>query len=217
MRAPRPLWATASGTALARPPAPTSWMSAIGLSSPAAQPSGDHDRLVVAAQALGRVAGGALLEGAEVAAHRGAAELVVERGGADRALEHDLQRGGDARRRAEFLLPGALVAGDAQVRHREAGEPGLGFGAATGGALVADLPARAGGGAGEGRDGGGMIVRLHLHENVDRLGAGAVDTAVRVGEIARPGGAGDDRGVVAVGGQRARGIALGGVADPREQ
>src|SRR5205823_6011697 len=154
------------------------------------QAAGDHDRLVVAAQALGRVAGGALLEGAEVAAHRRAAEFVVERGGADRALEHDLERGGDARRRAERLLPGALVAGDAQVRHREAGEPRLGFGAATGGALVADLPARAGRSSREGRDGGGMIVRLHLHENVDRLGADAVDTVVRVGEIARPGGPG---------------------------
>src|SRR2546422_11554143 len=108
-------------------------------------------------RSLGRVAGSALLEGAEVAAHRRAAEFVVERGGADRSFEHDVERGGDARRRAELLLPGPLVAGDAQVRHREAGQPGLGFGAATGGALVANLAARAGGGAREGRDGGGMI------------------------------------------------------------
>jgi len=70
------------------------------------QASGDHDRLVVAAHALGRIAGGALLEGTEVAAHRRAAEFVVERGGADRPFEHDLERGSDARRRAELLLPG---------------------------------------------------------------------------------------------------------------
>ncbi len=170
--------ATDSGTAFDRPPAPTSWISRIGLSSPSAQqpsmtscarrwisglprcteaksrsaelapaptdeaappprpisiagpPSTttcapgtivglldvlpadvaeaarDHDRLVVAAQR--RAAGGldALLERAEIAADAGTPELVVERGRADRTLEHDLQRGGDAVRLAEVLLPG---------------------------------------------------------------------------------------------------------------
>ena len=42
--------------------------------------------------------------------------------------------------------------------------------AATGGALVADLAARAGGGTGERRDRGGVIVGLDLEQDVDRLG-----------------------------------------------
>src|ERR1700752_432113 len=106
-----------------------------------AEPPGEHDRLVVAARAVRAVPGKHDLEGAEVAAHRGAAELVVEGRCANRALGHDLERGGDAPRRAEVALPRALEARDAQVRHRESGESRLGFGAAPGRALVANLAA----------------------------------------------------------------------------
>ena len=66
-------------------------------------------------------------------------------------------------------LPGLHGAGHTQVGNREAGQPGLGLGAAAGRALVADLAAGAGGGAGEGRDGGRVVVRLDLHQDVDRL------------------------------------------------
>src|SRR5207253_510880 len=206
MRAPRPLWATASGTALARPPAPTSWMSAIGLSSPAAQQRSITSCARRCISALPRCT---------EAKSRSALELPLPTEEAAPPPSPMSMAGQPST--TSFAPQGARGERDDQARLRDAGEAGLGFGAATGGALVADRPARAGGGAGEGRDGGGMIVRHHLHENVDRLGAGAVDTAVRVGEIARPGGAGDDRGVVAVGGQHARGIALVGVADHREQ
>ena len=59
--------------------------------------------------------------------------------------------------------------GITQMRHREADQPRLGFGAAAGRALIANLPARTGGGAGERRDRGRMIVRLDLDQDVDRL------------------------------------------------
>ncbi|OIQ70388.1 hypothetical protein GALL_480000 [mine drainage metagenome] len=55
-----------------------------------ADAAGQHDRLVVAPVATGRV----LLEHAEHAAQIGTAELVVERRRADRPVEHDLQRAG---------------------------------------------------------------------------------------------------------------------------
>ena len=55
--------------------------------------------------------------------------------------------------------------------------PALGFAPRPGGALVADLAAGAGRRARERRDGGRMVVRLDLHEDVDRLGAGAIDAA----------------------------------------
>ena len=44
-----------------------------------------------------------------------------------------------------------------------------------------------------------MIVRLDLHENVDRLGAHAVDTSGGVGEIERSVTPGDDRRIVPIG------------------
>src|SRR5207302_8089426 len=125
-------------------------------------PPGVRNRLVMAARALRGIARGALLEGAEVAAHGRSPELVVERGGAYRSLDHDVEGGGDARGRAELVLPRPLVARDAQVRHREAGEPGLRLRAAPRGPLVPDLASGAGGGAREGRDGGRMVGRLHL-------------------------------------------------------
>jgi hypothetical protein len=113
----------------------------------AAQPAGDHDRLVVAAPHAGHV----LLEDAEVAAQVGPAELVVEGRAAERALGHDLQRAGDVRRLADRVaLPGLIGARQVQVAHRKAGQARLGPRAAAGGAFVADLAAGAGGRPGKG-------------------------------------------------------------------
>jgi hypothetical protein len=113
------------------------------LRAQASDPAREHDRLVVAARAH--------LEGAEVAAQVRPPELVVVGRGADRRLEHDVERRGDALGLADALaLPGLERTRDAQVRHRVADEAGLRLGAAPGCALVADLAARAGGGAREG-------------------------------------------------------------------
>ena len=87
---------------------------------------------------------------------------------------------------ADALLPRLLELRDAQMRDREADQTGLGFGAASGRAFIADLAARAGGRAGERRDRGRMIVRLDLHQNIDRLVAGAIDAADRIGKPAVP-------------------------------
>ena len=73
--------------------------------------AGNHDRLVIAAHRAGHV----LLVDAEVAAQVGAAEFVVERGAAERALDHDLERRGDAVRlaghaRSRRIAVGAVIA-----------------------------------------------------------------------------------------------------------
>ncbi len=115
-----------------------------------AETAGDHDRLVVTAQLAAFRRRGFQLEGAEIAADVGPAELVVEGGGAERAFDHDVQRGGDAVGLAVILLPGLLGAGDAQVGDGEATESSLRLAAAPGRALIADLAARAGRRAGEG-------------------------------------------------------------------
>ena len=64
------------------------------------------------------------------------------------------------------------------------GETRLRLAAAPGRAFVADLAAGAGRRARERRDRRRMIVRLDLHENVDRLVVARVDVAVHVGEPA---------------------------------
>ena len=133
-----------------------------------ADAAGEHHRLVIAARAAVRQ-----LEGAEVAEDRGAAELVVERGAAERALGHDVERGRDPRRRADPArgrrLPRLERAGDPQVGDREPDEARLRLAAAAGRALVADLAAGAGRRAGERRDRGRVVVGLDLAEDVHGL------------------------------------------------
>ncbi len=131
---------------------------------------------------------------------------------------HDLERRGDAGGLAERVFPGALVARDAQVRDREADEAGLGLGAATSRALVADLAAGTGRGAGERRDRGRVVVGLDLHQDVDRLATTAIDAVGGIRIPAQPRRrAFDHCRVVAIGREHALGIARMGVADHREQ
>ncbi len=182
-----------------------------------AHAAGEHDRLVVAAHFLAVRGSDLLLEGTEVAGQRRTAELVVERGAAQRALDHDVQRGDDALGLAVGHFPGLFETGDLQVGHGEAGQAGLRLGAAAGGALVADLAAGTGGGTGERRDGGRVVVGLHLHQDLHRLAAGGVFAGLRIGEETPGDMADDDRGVVLVCGQHAFAVHLVGVLDHAEQ
>src|SRR6185436_18121772 len=120
----------------------------------------------------------ASLERPEVAEHGGPAELVVERGAAERPVGHDLQRRRDPARRADPALgrrlPGLERAGQPEIRDREADEASLGLGAAPGRALVADLAARAGRRPRERRDRRRVVVGLDLAEDVRRLAVAAV-------------------------------------------
>ena len=182
-----------------------------------AQAAGQHDRLVVAAHFLAARGRHGLFEGAEIAGQRRTAEFVVERGAAQRAFDHDVQRGDDALGLAVGLFPGLLETGDVQVGDGETGQAGLGLGTDAGGAFVADFPARAGGGAGEGGDGGRVVVGFHLHQDVHRLAVRRVLAAFRIGEET-PGHVADDhRGVVLVGGQHALTVHFVGVLDHAEQ
>src|SRR5690349_4104370 len=99
------------------------------------------------------------------------------------------------------MLPWALVAGDPKVGYRETGEAGLRFGSAARRAFIADFAARAGRRSWERRDGRRMVVSLHLHEDVDRLDATAINMRVRVGEVACSNATLDDGGVVPIGGK----------------
>ena len=84
-----------------------------------ADAAGDHDRLVIAAHETRDV----LLVGAEIAAQVRPAEFVVERGAAERAVDHDLQRRRDAVRTAiRFVLVGRIAVRE-RLRARRARFP----------------------------------------------------------------------------------------------
>ena len=83
--------------------------------------AGEHDRLVIAPYFLATRRVDRLFEGTEVAGQRRTAEFVVERGAAQRALDHDVQRRDDALGLAVRLLPGLLEAGNVQVGYGETG------------------------------------------------------------------------------------------------
>jgi len=181
----------------------------------AAQPAGDHDRLVVAALHAGH----GHFEDAEKAAQVRATELVVEGRAAERALGHDLQRAGDVRRPADGLaFPGLEGAGQMKVADAKTGHAGLGPRAAAGGAFVAYLTAGSGGRAREGRDGSGVVVRLHLHQHMRHFVARAVLRGARVAlrQPALHGPAFHHRRVVVVGHHRVLRRSLLGVADDAE-
>ena len=179
-----------------------------------AQPAGEHDRLVVAAPlAVGTL----LLERAKVAGEVGTAELVVKSRRAERTLHHDLQSRGDAIGLAVIPFPRLFEIGNPQMRDRESAQAGLGFRAASGGALVANFAAGTGGRAGEGGNRGRVVVGLHLHQDVNVFPMVAVLTVVRVGEEASGAEPAHHRCVVAIGGQHIVGMAFVGVADHGEQ
>src|SRR6185503_14008226 len=101
-----------------------------------AHAAGDHDGLVVAAY-LSR---DLLLEGAEIAGQVGTPEFVVEGGAADGRFDHDLQGRGNPRRAPDPVpLPRLHEPGNLEVGDRIAGQSRLGFPAAAGRPLVADL------------------------------------------------------------------------------
>ena len=99
-----------------------------------AHAAGDHDRLVIATHRMADL----LLVGAEIADQVGSAKLVVEGSAAQRAVDHDRQRRGDALRAGQKIgrggatidrcghilggLPGLLEARNAQVGHRKTGQ-----------------------------------------------------------------------------------------------
>ena len=183
-----------------------------------AHPACKHDRFVIAAQFFAPVrAGDRLLVGAEIAGQIGPPELVVEGRRADRSLDHDVERRDDASRLAVIDLPGLLEAGDAQIRHREAAQTGLGLGALPGRALVADLAARAGGRARIGGDGGRVVVGLDLHQQMNGFLGLAVDARLRTGDETPSFPAFEHGGVVLVGREHALGRTLGGMTDHGEQ
>ena len=182
-----------------------------------AEPARDHDGLVVAAHLGTGRTGHFHLKGAEIARQVGAAEFVVEGCASDGPLQHDVERGGDAARFAEVLLPGLHGPGQAQVRDGEAGEPSLGLGPAAHGAFVANLAARSGGRPGVRRDRGRVVVRLDLHQNADRLAMEGVDVGFRRREEALRLGTLHDGGIVFVRGQHAPRAGLAAAPDHLEE
>src|SRR5437762_90565 len=135
-----------------------------------ADAAGDHDGLVITAA----IARHFHFERAEVAAEVRTTELVVERRGADRAIEHDGERGCDADRLADRSFPWLRERRNPQMRHSEPDQSRLRFGAGAGRAFIANLAARPRCSAGKRRDCRRMVVRLDLQYDVGRFARGAI-------------------------------------------
>ncbi len=157
--------------------------------------AGQHHRLVIAAD---RTVVEPSLKAAEITRQHRAPELIAVGSGADRRFQHDLQGAGHLRWPAQRLFPRLFKTGNMQIGHRKPAQSSLGLAAAPGGGLVADLAAGAGSGTRMGRDAGGVVVRLHFHQQVHRLDVLAPD-AVGIGKPASSLGAGHHCGVVLVG------------------
>ena len=179
-----------------------------------AQAAGNHNRLVVAAHLAVKL----LLEGAEIAQQIRAAEFVVKRRAADGAVDHNIQRRSQMAGLAVGLLPRLGETGNIEIGHGKAGQTRFRPRAATGCALVADFAARAGGRARKRRDGGGVVVGFHFHQNVRVFLGETVALIFRRMRIKTPDfRAFDNRRIVFIGHHRALGVRLVGVADHAEQ
>ncbi len=115
------------------------------------------------------------------------------------------------------LLPGPLQAGNAQVGDGKAAQARLGLGSASGGALIANLTARTRGRAGVRGYGRGMIVGLHLHQDMDILVVLAIDPILRRGHEAPALPTLNDGGIVPVGREYLVRRLLGGMPDHAEE
>ena len=184
-----------------------------------AQAAGNHDGLVVAAH----LAVDFGFKGAEVAGQIGAAKFVVECCAANRAIQHDLQRRGNARRLAVGLaffavgFPRVGKVGNVQVGHGKAGQASLRARAATGGAFIADFAARTGGRTRKRRNGGWVVMGFYFHQDMGGflMKLIAVFASCRVEALDRA--PFDHRRVIRVGHQRAVRVRFVGVADHAKQ
>ena len=131
--------------------------------------AGQHDGFVITPQFHSQRTGHLFLEGAEVATQVRAPEFIIECGGTQRTLEHDIQRRCDACRPAMVALPGSFTTGNAEIGYGKTTQPRLGFCTAPGGALVADFTPGTGRRTGERRNGGRVVVGLHLHHPMPGL------------------------------------------------
>ena len=127
-----------------------------------AQAAGNHNRLVVAVNRAVFLR----FKGAEIAQEVRAAEFVVERRAAERAVGHDVQGRSDVFGFAVILLPRLFESGNIQVGRGKARQAGFRARAASRCAFVADFAAGTGGRARKRGDGGGVVVRFHLHDDV---------------------------------------------------
>ena len=191
----------------------------------------DHDRLVVAEHGIA-VDADVLFIRAEVAAQYRTAEFIRERGAAQRAVDHDLQWRSDAfrfavlvslgarcqrRRHGSGRFPAAHGIRQRQVRDGETGQASFWLGAAARCAFVADLAARARGGAWEWGDGRRVVMRFHLHQGVRQFGRCRVFVAVTARVEAGNRRAFHDGRVVAVGDDSALRLQFVRVLDHAEQ
>ena len=141
-----------------------------------AESTGNHDRLVVPASL--RASWRSSSNVRKYPQRFGRPNSLLNAARTDRTFQHDLQRRGHAPRLAVVAAShGCANPGIRRCETVKPVSPAFGFAAASGRAFVADLSARARCRARERRDGRRMVVRFHLHQDVDQLAVIAVGAA----------------------------------------
>jgi len=182
-----------------------------------AHAASQHDWLVVTTDFFATRGGDGLLERTEVAGQSRTTEFVVECSAAQRAFDHDVQRGNDALRLAVRHFPRLFKARDLQVGYGKTGQAGLWLGATTGCAFVTDLATGTGRCTRERGDRGWVVVGLNLHQDVNRLLHRTVLAGIRIREETPGNTADDDRSVVLISRQNAFAVHHVGVLDHAKQ
>ena len=130
-----------------------------------------------------------LFIGTEIAGQIGTAEFIIERGTANRPVNHDLQRRCDpvgfsiyriaivflCRCNILIAFPASQCTRQLQVGYRKTGQTGLRFCATSCCAFIAYFAPGARRRARKRRNGCGMIVRFHFHQNMGQLLIGTIN------------------------------------------
>ncbi len=154
---------------------------------------------MVAAQLFAVVAVHFLFISTEVTGQRRATKFVVKRRAAQRTFGHDIQRGDNTFRLAKILFPRLFKARNTQVGNGEAHQPGFWFRATPGGAFITNFAAGTGRRPRPRRDGGWVVMRFDLHQNVRGLLMKIVTASIVVGEVAPHRRSFHHRGIVFIG------------------
>ncbi|VVN54632.1 hypothetical protein PS685_01619 [Pseudomonas fluorescens] len=182
-----------------------------------AHAAGQHDRLVVTTHFFATGGGDGLLECTEVTGQGRTTEFIVECSTAQRAFDHDVQRGNNALRLAVRHFPRLYKARDLQVGHGETGQTSLWLGTTTGCTFVTDLTTGACRCTRERGNGGRVVVGLYLHQDVHWLLHRTVLAGFRIREETPGNTADDNRRVVFISRQNAFAVHHVGVLDHAKQ
>ena len=140
--------------------------------------TGQHNRLVIAAPLTVE----RHFKCTKITTKIGPTIFVVKSSAADGALKHDIERRDNSLRFAVVVFPGLDKSRNAQIRNTETGEASLGFRTSTNCTFIANFTPRTSTCTRKGRNRGGVIMGLDLHQQMYRFLMIPIGVAIAGGE-----------------------------------